>query len=30
LPRKSWRERMPAELGTDVVAVRSELQYLRV
>ena len=29
-PRRTWRERMPAELGTDVIAVSSELQYLRV
>jgi hypothetical protein len=26
----TWRERLPAELGTDVIAVASELQYLRV
>lgn len=26
----AWRERLPAELGSDVIAVRSELQYLRV
>jgi hypothetical protein len=26
----NWRERLPAELGTDVIAVASELQYLRV
>lgn len=30
LPCASWRERLPAELGTDVIAVASELQYLRV
>jgi hypothetical protein len=28
--RGSWRERLPAELGQDVIAVSSELQYLRV
>jgi hypothetical protein len=26
----TWRHRLPAELGTDVIAVTSELQYLRV
>ncbi len=26
----SWRERLPTEMGTDVIAVASELQYLRV
>lgn len=30
LPRDSWCERLPTELGTDVIAVASELQYLRV
>jgi DNA-binding LytR/AlgR family response regulator len=25
-----WCERLPTELGTDVIAVASELQYLRV
>jgi hypothetical protein len=29
-PRPTWCERLPAELGTDVIAVASELQYLRV
>jgi hypothetical protein len=29
-PRRSWRDRLPQELGTDVIAVSSELQYLRV
>ena len=29
-PGMSWRERLPAELGKDVIAVASELQYLRV
>jgi len=29
-PRATWFERLPAELGTDVIAVASELQYLRV
>lgn len=29
-PRGSWRERLPLELGSDVIAVASELQYLRV
>jgi hypothetical protein len=28
--RTTWRERLPPELGTDVIAVTSELQYLRV
>lgn len=28
--RAAWRERLPTELGTDVIAVASELQYLRV
>jgi hypothetical protein len=28
--RATWRERLPSELGTDVIAVASELQYLRV
>jgi len=28
--RASWRDRLPTELGTDVIAVASELQYLRV
>lgn len=30
LPRPAWSERLPTELGTDVIAVASELQYLRV
>lgn len=29
-PRATWCERLPTELGTDVIAVASELQYLRV
>jgi hypothetical protein len=29
-PRPSWCERLPSEVGTDVIAVASELQYLRV
>lgn len=29
-PRPAWCERLPTELGTDVIAVASELQYLRV
>ena len=29
-PRPTWCERLPTELGTDVIAVASELQYLRV
>lgn len=29
-PRATWCERLPAELGADVIAVASELQYLRV
>lgn len=29
-PRAAWLARLPAELGTDVIAVASELQYLRV
>jgi len=29
-PRPRWSERLPAELGRDVIAVASELQYLRV
>lgn len=29
-PRATWCERLPAELGSDVIAVASELQYLRV
>jgi hypothetical protein len=29
-PRPSWCERLPTELGTDIIAVASELQYLRV
>lgn len=28
--RAAWRERLPAALGTDLVGVKSELQYLRV
>lgn len=28
--RPAWCERLPTELGTDVIAVASELQYLRV
>ena len=28
--RPAWRDRLPAALGTDVIAVASELQYLRV
>jgi len=28
--RATWRERLPAEIGSDVIAVSSELQYLRV
>lgn len=28
--RTTWSERLPPELGTDVIAVSSELQYLRV
>ena len=27
---RSWREALPRELGDDVIAVKSELQYLRV
>jgi MFS family permease len=27
---RSWREALPKELGDDVIAVKSELQYLRV
>jgi MFS family permease len=27
---RSWREALPKELGEDVIAVKSELQYLRV
>ena len=27
---RSWRANLPAELGDDVIAVKSELQYLRV
>jgi hypothetical protein len=30
LPRTKWLEHLPAALGTDVIAVASELQYLRV
>jgi hypothetical protein len=30
LARPVWCERLPTELGTDVIAVASELQYLRV
>jgi hypothetical protein len=29
-PRPSWCGRLPTELGTDIIAVASELQYLRV
>jgi len=29
-PRPMWCERLPTELGTEVIAVASELQYLRV
>jgi hypothetical protein len=29
-PRPRWCERLPTEVGTDVIAVASELQYLRV
>jgi hypothetical protein len=29
-PLPAWRQRLPAELGQDVIAVASELQYLRV
>jgi hypothetical protein len=29
-PTAFWQERLPAALGTDVIAVASELQYLRV
>jgi len=29
-PRPRWSDRLPAELGRDVIAVASELQYLRV
>ncbi len=29
-PRPAWREALPRELGNDVIAVSSELQYLRV
>lgn len=29
-PRPGWCDRLPTELGTDVIAVASELQYLRV
>jgi hypothetical protein len=29
-PRAKWRESLPAELGDNVIAVASELQYLRV
>lgn len=29
-PSTGWRERLPTELGQDVIAVSSELQYLRV
>lgn len=29
-PRPAWCDRLPTELGTDVIAVSSELQYLRV
>lgn len=28
--RSTWRDRLPEQLGTDVIAVTSELQYLRV
>ncbi len=28
--RRGWRERLPPEIGLDVIAVASELQYLRV
>ena len=28
--RATWRDRLPEQLGTDVIAVTSELQYLRV
>jgi DNA-binding LytR/AlgR family response regulator len=28
--RATWRDRLPEQLGTDVIAVASELQYLRV
>ena len=28
--RATWRDRLPEHLGTDVIAVTSELQYLRV
>jgi DNA-binding LytR/AlgR family response regulator len=27
---RGWRERLPPEIGQDVIAVASELQYLRV
>ena len=30
LPPPAWYDRLPTELGTDVIAVASELQYLRV
>jgi hypothetical protein len=30
LPLPAWYDRLPTELGTDVIAVASELQYLRV
>ncbi|MFN9215657.1 MAG: LytTR family DNA-binding domain-containing protein [Gemmatimonadota bacterium] len=30
LLRSGWRERLPREIGRDVIAVASELQYLRV
>lgn len=30
VPLPAWRQRLPAELGQDVIAVASELQYLRV
>lgn len=29
-PRPAWCERLPPEMGSDVIAVASELQYLRV
>lgn len=29
-PRPAWRATLPSELGDDLIAVRSELQYLRV
>ncbi len=29
-PVPSWLERVPTEIGTDVIAVSSELQYLRI